>query len=299
MATSTPRPTPAYPLWLTFLLLGLSLSAAAATLPRADPVPGGIAVIPLGAAKGQPPRAEYDGRRVMVLSHARQWYAVVGLPLSARAGTDSVRVRPTRGPVYVRKFTVTGKAYATQRITLKDRRKVNPGKRDLERIRREQTEIRQALASWREVEPVPLPLMLPVHGRLSSPFGLRRFFNDQPRKPHSGLDIAAARGTPVASAQAGRVVATGKYFFNGNTVLVDHGQGLVTMYCHLDSIAVKPGQRLRAGETIGRVGMTGRVTGPHLHWSVSLNRNMVDPDLFLTTADATSLKTASSPARAQ
>jgi murein DD-endopeptidase MepM/ murein hydrolase activator NlpD len=176
---------------------------------------------------------------------------------------------------------VTDKAYEEQHITIEDKRKVNPEPRDQQRITREQKLINAALEHWSDQDNVVVEFHKPVTGPTSSPFGLRRFFNEQARNPHSGLDIAAAAGTPVQAPAPGTVIETGDFFFNGNTVLIDHGQGLVTMYCHLSAIDVKRGDRLRTGDRIGKVGMTGRVTGPHLHWGVSLNDARVDPLLFL------------------
>ena len=139
-------------------------------------------------------------------------------------------------------------------------------------------------ATFSDVVPSALLMRQPATGQRSSSFGLRRVFNGQSRNPHSGMDIAAPTGAPVIAAAAGKVIDTGDYFFNGKTVWIDHGAGLLTMYCHLNSIDVKIGDSVAAGDTIGAVGATGRVTGAHLHWSVSLNRAMVDPALFLDEA---------------
>ncbi|MCW8972726.1 MAG: M23 family metallopeptidase, partial [Gammaproteobacteria bacterium] len=165
---------------------------------------------------------------------------------------------------------------------LKNKRQVDPYADDLKRIRREQARSRKAFASWDAARTAELDFLLPVSGRLSGTFGKKRFFNGQPRRPHSGLDIAAPTGTPVKAPTAGKVIETGNYFFNGNTVFIDHGEGLVTMFCHLDSIDVKVGQAVNRGDVVARVGATGRVTGPHLHWTVSMNNTRVDPGLFLS-----------------
>lgn len=122
---------------------------------------------------------------------------------------------------------------------------------------------------------------MPIIGRLSSPFGLKRFFNNQPKNPHSGLDIAAPTGTTISAPAPGLVINTGSYYYNGNTVFLDHGQGLVTGYFHMSKITVKAGQIVEQGTKLGEVGETGRVTGPHLHWNVYLNKTKVDPALFV------------------
>lgn len=250
-------------------------------LPENHPVPGGIAVIALDNYDNAP-RALYNRKPVMVVSNDKGDYSVlVGLPLAAKPGEHTLEVRGTSGKMEHINFTVTDREYERQYITIKNKRMVNPEKRDMTRISKEQQRIRKALASWSPTTPETLRLALPVDGPVSSTFGLRRFFNDQPRKPHSGLDLAAPEGTSIKAPASGRIVDTGDFFFNGNTVFIDHGQGLVTMYCHLSRIDVKPGQQVSSGDIIGAVGKTGRVTGAHLHWGVSLNDARIDPVFLL------------------
>lgn len=250
-------------------------------LPINNAVPGGVAVIKLGTNSKQAPAVHYADNRVMVIREKKHWYAIVGIPLTAKRGTHHISVREQVPPPYKVGFGVKNKEYATQRLTIKNKRKVNPNAADLKRILGEKKIILAALKKWTMQDSVETNFIKPVKGPFSSPFGLRRFFNDQARRPHSGLDIAAAEGVAIHNPSSGIVIDTGDYFFNGNTVLIDHGQGLVTMYCHMSRIDVKPGQKITQGEVIGAVGKTGRVTGAHLHWGVSLNNTRVDPMLFM------------------
>jgi murein DD-endopeptidase MepM/ murein hydrolase activator NlpD len=121
----------------------------------------------------------------------------------------------------------------------------------------------------------------PVSGRRSGSFGLRRIINGNARSPHSGMDIAAPEGTPIAAPRAGRVIDVGEYLFLGRIVVLDHGQGLLSLYAHLSETNAALGEAVAAGAIIGKIGMTGRVTGPHLHFSVYLNTAAVDPALFI------------------
>jgi hypothetical protein len=264
---------------LLALLLGAPVQAQ--TLPRESPVPGGIAVVPVAAETEPAPEVYYDNQRVLVVAHAGKWQAVVGLPLSLSPGTQAVQVNGRDGQRREFSFTVQPKQYAEQYLTLKDRRMVEPSAKDLARIEREQKVIRKVFGTWTDRPLTSLQFTPPARGRLSSVFGLRRFFNNESRQPHSGIDIAGPVGAPVTAPLAGTVAETGEYFFNGKTVFIDHGQGLISMFNHLSRITVRRGGRVGTGEKIGEIGMTGRVTGPHLHWTVSLNNSRVDPALFL------------------
>jgi murein DD-endopeptidase MepM/ murein hydrolase activator NlpD len=242
-------------------------------LPRHDPVPGGIAVIKVDADTKS---ATYKGKPVMLVSEKDERYAIVGLGLSTKPGQHRLETNKSIS------FKVKDKTYEEQRLTIKNKRKVNPYAGDMPRIQADRKEMDTAFLNF--VAKVPaLEFSMPVKGIISSPFGLKRFLNNQSRNPHSGLDIAAVEGTPIRAPASGVVAASGDYFFNGNTVLLDHGQGLISMYCHMSRIDVEVGEQVNEGKVLGAVGMTGRVTGAHLHWSVSLNDARVDPNLFLKT----------------
>ncbi|SDH80886.1 Murein DD-endopeptidase MepM and murein hydrolase activator NlpD, contain LysM domain [Pseudomonas flavescens] len=240
------------------------------------PVPGGVAVVDLGTSPTAP-RATYQGKPVLVVhEEGQRWIAIVGIALSVKPGAQQIESSGQR-----LSFQVGSKHYVEQRITLKNQQQVNPDAKNLARIERELAEQTRAYRQFSPRQPSNLLFDKPVSGPLSSPFGLRRFFNGEERNPHSGLDFAANRGTPIKAPAAGKVILLGDYFFNGKTVFVDHGQGLISMFCHLSEIGVKVGDELPRGGVLGKVGATGRATGPHLHWNVSLNDARVDPAIFI------------------
>lgn len=249
-------------------------------LPAPAPVPGGVAVVKLGPGQ-LPPLAWLQGERVLVAGDPTEWTAVAGIPLSARpGGVLSLNVERTVDSVETIPLTIAPKRYATQRLTVRPGQ-VDLSPEDLARYERERAHLQQVRKTFSEWRPDSLLLVPPCEGERSDSFGMRRFFNNQPRSPHNGMDIAAPEGTPVVAAGAGEIIDTGDYFFSGHTVIIDHGQGFLSLYAHLSRIDIAAGERVAAATRIGSVGATGRVTGPHLHFSVFLNNTAVDPALFL------------------
>jgi murein DD-endopeptidase MepM/ murein hydrolase activator NlpD len=258
-----------------FLAIILIISTPAAAIPLQALVPGGIAIISLDNYTPET-RITFDNRKTTVFKHANKWYALAGIPLSAKPGTYQFQIKQQDGSTRLASVDVKAKKYKEQHLTIKNKRKVNPNKEDMERIAQERIRKRAAKNHWTADYP-DIDFIWPVTGEISSIFGLRRFFNEQERNPHNGLDIAAPEGTDIRVTADGTVVEAGDFFFSGNMVYVDHGQGLISLYAHLSRIDVKPGDVLRRGDILGAVGQTGRVTGAHLHFAVLANGVLVDP----------------------
>jgi murein DD-endopeptidase MepM/ murein hydrolase activator NlpD len=261
--------------------LSLILSTASHAAPRTDPVPGGIVELVVAPANEPRPKVLFGERATLVTASPSGWRVLVGLPLDLGPGEQRIKVIHDDGRQSSETFVVRAKNYPQQELQIKDGNMVEPDAASLARIEAEQRTQDEIKTQWREAPAVDLELMAPASGRLSSRFGVRRVINGQARAPHRGLDLAVPAGTPVRAPSGGVVSYVGDFFFNGRTVFVDHGQGLISMICHLEQVAVTAGQEIRPGQRLGLSGASGRATGPHVHWTVFMNGTAVDPELFL------------------
>ncbi|MGK0405617.1 MAG: murein DD-endopeptidase MepM/ murein hydrolase activator NlpD [Oleispira sp.] len=268
-------------IFLSLIVLSVPSTAQQNTqfmLPQDSRVPGGLAVISLDSSNTAK-NVMFNGQKVWQLSddNHNNW-AVIGIPLNQKSGKVNYTIDGKRYS-----FTIKDKAYKEQYLTVK-RKHSNPPAAQIKRIQEESRLSKKAFTTFSNtLESKPYREFLkPAQGPTSSPFGLKRFFNEQPRRPHSGIDIAAPRGADIIAPADGKIILTGNFFFNGNSLFIDHGQGLITMYCHMDILEREQGDKVKAGEVIGKIGSTGRATGPHLHWTVSLNNSRVEPLLFLS-----------------
>lgn len=258
----------------------LFFSSAIAAFPKNSLKPGGIAVLSISPSHQQKPKVMYQSNPVAVIKGQQNWLAIVGISLKAKTGTHQVSIIEANGNQRTKQFNVKNHQYRTQRLTIKNKNKVNPNKQSQKRIETEFFLKKKLRNTFNPGKP-NFSFIKPVAGRDSGRFGLRRILNKQKRSPHSGMDIAAPVGRPIKAAESGKVLFVGDLFFTGKVIYLDHGNGLLSLYAHLSKIDVKKGQSIKRGQIIGNVGKTGRVTGAHLHWSVYLNGNAVDPALFL------------------
>lgn len=261
-----------------FALLFLSAHIIHA-LPQQALVPGGVALLQLPNHK-QDSKVFFNNKRVAVFPYKNAWVAMAGIGLSTKPGDYEFSIKHADGFSVNTKVTIEYKKYDEQRLTIKNKRKVNPNKEDSKRIAAESVRKKKAKKQFTEKHP-QVNFIWPVTGRISAIFGLRRFFNEQERRPHRGLDIAAKEGTPIQAVANGTVIDAGDFFFSGNMIYIDHGQGIISLYAHLSEISVKPGDVIKQGDIIGKVGQTGRVTGAHLHFAVIANKALIDPVFML------------------
>ncbi len=288
----------AAPLLLCLLAVGWQLSWAPWALagpiqvevvPK-EPVVGGMAAVVMEAKDGVVPVEVRMGRRRFPLERTGggRWFSLLGFPLGSSAGLRLVSVVYQEGgrrEIYPVKVEVRAKEYPAEYIQVPERM-VEFDKATLRRVLADQRAIAKVCQRvsgrryWRA------PFIMPVRSKIKSPFGLRRFFNGKPRSPHSGVDLRAPLGTPVRAANSGVVVLVRRCYLSGNTVVIDHGEGLFTLYAHLARVRVHMGELVERGQVIGLAGKSGRATGPHLHWGVSLYGHRLDPLALLRVTAA-------------
>lgn len=285
---------------LTFLGIGILIFftslTSVATLPKEERVPGGIALIrlpqilghpPKAPQNGHPPKVTFNGESVALIqrttkNNQKQWIAVVGIPLNQKPGSAELRVMVG---VHLTKipFQVKDKAYKLEKLFFKQPKQsknVKPNLKVLERLERERRHFDRLFSIWTPTTVETFKMTRPVPGRVTGTFGNQRMINGVLASQHKGIDFSGKVGTPIHPTLKGKVIDVGQYLLTGNTVMLDHGQGLKTVYAHLSTVKVKPGDLVSPKSIIGTVGKTGRATGPHLHFGVNLNNTRVAPELF-------------------
>lgn len=241
---------------------------------------GGLELIKVRTQKGNRPSITWNGRSVLLVPNRSKtvWDGFLGVDLQTKPGFYRLTVRsnnPT-GQQKTIEIKVREKDYGVRRLTL-PKKMVDLDEETLKRVRKETGKLKTI---WNALPKEPLwrgPFVKPIPGKVIGPFGRKSVINNQTRSPHSGVDLKGKRGTPIKTIANGKVALTEELFFGGRSVVIDHGGGIQSAYLHLEKILVSPGQQVDRGDVIGRVGSSGRATGPHLHWSVRVNGARVDP----------------------
>ena len=222
---------------------------------------------------------QWQGKRVVSVDTGAEWVAVVGVDLETKAGNYTGDLRITKNGAVERRpvaVTVRSVKFPTEQLKVADQY-VQLSKENQDRANAEAAEI---TAIHNTITPEVFwsePFVSPIPGVLGSNFGKRRVFNGESRNPHNGADLRATTGTPIRATNRGRIVLARDLFYTGNTVIVDHGMGIYTLYAHLSKIDVAKGDLVERSQVVGLAGATGRVTGPHLHWGARVQNARVDP----------------------
>jgi len=259
---------------LIFLLFSTTLFAL-----EHNPHQGGVAVIELKEFIKKP-KVFFQSNEVKVLEKEGKYFAVIGIGIDEKVGKKHI-VAVNQNKKVSLYFNVTKKSYKKEYIKLKTNKRVTLSKENLQRFKKEKAKSTKVLKSFNKTLSSNLEFISPLNGRISSTYGKRRYYNNKPKSPHKGIDIATKRGTSIVASESGVVKIAQEFFFNGNTIYLDHGEGVITMYAHMKGFEVGEGDFVEKGEVIGYVGTTGRSTGPHLHFGIMLNAKAVDPGIFV------------------
>ena len=253
-------------MWMRFVFLLLTLSSCSTTVERNTVLPtdgksGGIIYFP----------SNVDTQTYKVIKDNQNFY-IVGLPYV----TEDQVVNIGNSEILVKAVD-----YGESRITIDNPTFVSPTLEERERASAEYLLVQKLIAQQTEQLTFDLEFISPVDTLITSPYGKKRFINDAPRSPHLATDIRGKEGTPIIAPKDGRAVLVANHFYSGNIVILDHGGGLFSSYSHMQKHNILEGDVVKKGTVIGFVGSTGRVTGPHLHWTIYLNENRINPELFI------------------
>ncbi len=258
---------------------GMALSQSPIHLSSSTIGQGDLCLIRIRVKGGNIPQVLWMGKEVFLVWNQRKTncYGYLAADLTTKPGHYEVLVRmPGSGVEKRLELEVREKDYGVRRLTL-PKNMVDLDSQTLQRVKEES---KRMTGLWEAKPSPPLwtnPFIRPISGKVVGPFGQRSIINDQPRSPHSGVDLKGERGAPIRAINHGRVVLTDDHFFTGLTVVIDHGGRIQSMYFHLDRIAVQKGEEVAKGHIIGLVGCTGRATGPHLHWGIRINGDRINP----------------------
>ncbi|HSB05210.1 MAG TPA: M23 family metallopeptidase [Thermodesulfobacteriota bacterium] len=241
-----------------------------------------------GPAPTQSVHGEFQGKRFFLgsMTQGGAYEGLIGVDLDTHPGKYEIKVNAMDGG---RKISSTAllkvqrKDFGTQRLSLPSSM-VDLDAKNLEQVRQEAKRLQLLFEGFREERFWDGPFLCPVRGEITGRFGVRRIINGQRRSPHAGIDLEAEEGTPVMASNSGRVALAEELFFSGKSVILDHGWGTYSMYFHLSEILVQKGNGIMRGGLLGRVGSTGRSTGPHLHWAIKIDGARVDPFSLLDLA---------------
>jgi len=284
--------------WLVVTSIAITLLIGASTgvaLPKpeitfsSDSIfQGDVGLLKIQTSDGESPQVQWMHHELFMVhdKSAKTWFGFFGADLKLKPGSYPLVVKiPSTGFRKQIDVTVLSKDFGVRKLTL-PKEMVDLDAITLERVKREGAVMKEVLEAPPRAPHWEGPFVKPLSGEVVGTFGQASILNGMPRSPHSGVDLKAERGTPVAAINSGRVVLTGEHFFNGLFVVVDHGGAIQSMYFHLDKIMVQEGNQVTKGQVVGLLGATGRATGPHLHFGIRINGARIDPVQFMKVNEA-------------